>query len=915
MRPADKFRRLFRLDRGVRDVDTAVDDEFAFHFDMTMRELLASGMSKEAAEREAMRRFGDVDTARARVTALDRERVGSARRVEWWSALAQDLRYALRGLRLSPGFTAAVVLTLGLGIGANATMFGIVDRLLLRPPKFLSASDRVGRVYLMLNQPDGTVRTDRNISYNRYLDLRASTKSFDAMTPYFESDVIIGDGQEARELPIVMAGAEFWPMFTANPVLGRSFTPDEDAMPAGSAVTVIGYGFWKSRFGGRPDVLGKEIRIGARRFTIVGVAPRGFNGLSLRSIAAFVPFTAAARDIGHPRYDQGYGVSWLEVIGRRKPGVTYEAASNDLGYAYRRSFIAQVGDSAGEKSANRFKPRAEFGGVLSDRAPGRRDDTKVAVWLFGVTGIVLLIAAANVAGLLLSRAIRRRREIAVRIALGVGRSRLFAMLVAESLLLAFLGAVAGLLIAEWGGRVLRIAMLPDIEWTSALQDGRVLAAAFIVATGCGLLAGIAPVLHAGRTDLADSMRGGNRDGGPSRSRLRDGLLLFQAALSVVLLVGAGLFVSSLRNARNLPLGYDVDRVIYVSVDNRGYDRVPGVKGEARAKALTDARVAERQRLLAGARAIPGVEAASITYGVPFWMTLQPDLFVPGIDSVLKLGQFVLNGIAGDYFKTTGTRILRGRPILDSDLTSSQLVAVVSTQMAEKLWPGQDPLGKCIKVDADTVPCSTVVGVAEGIVRGSFNGDEKLQFYVPIDKFYRGSGGLYVRTRGDASRMTQTVRGELQKLLSVPQYVNARSLSSVLDPNLRQWRLGATMFTLFGALALALAAIGLYSVISYSVAQRTHEIGVRVALGARSIDVVRIVLSEGMRLSTIGLALGLGVALLAAPRVAPLLYHVQPREPRVFSTVAMLLLAVAAIATMVPAMRATKVDPQEALRAE
>jgi predicted permease len=692
MSASDKFRRLFRLDRGVRDVDSAVDDEFSFHFDMTMRELLASGMTREAAEREASRRFGDVEAARVSVSSLARDYTAHHRRVEWWSAIGQDLRYAVRGLKTSPMFTAGVVVTLGLGIGANATMFGIVDRLLLRPPAFLASSDRVGRVYLQQDQRDGSVRTDRNLSYQRYLDLRASAKSFDAMAPYFESDVIVGDGQDARELPIVMAGADFWPMFTARPVLGRSFTASDDARPDGAPVAVLGYGFWQRRFGGQQDVVGKQIRIGARRYQIVGVAPRGFNGLSLRSVAAFVPFTAAARDVGHPQYDEGYGVSWLEIIARRKPGITVEAASGDLTLGYQRSFMTQVGAATAQEAARRSRPRAILGGVLTDQGPKARSDTRVALWLLGVTGIVLLIAAANVASLLLARATRRRREVAVRIALGVGRARLFAMLLVESLLLAILGAVAGLLIAEWGGRVLRLAMLPDIEWTSVWLDGRVLVIALAVAAGCGLLAGIAPVVHAGRTDLAESMRGGNRDGGPARSRLRNSLLLFQAALSVVLLVGAGLFVSSLRNARMLHLGYDVDHVVYVSVDSRGYDRVPGVTGAARQAALTEARLAERNRLLAAARAIPGVEAASVTYGVPFWMTLQPDLFVPGIDSVFKLGDFIVNGVAGDYFRTTGTRMLRGRPILDSDLNSTTRVAVVSDEMAAKLWPGQNPLG-------------------------------------------------------------------------------------------------------------------------------------------------------------------------------------------------------------------------------
>jgi putative ABC transport system permease protein len=914
MSASDKFRRLFRLDRGVRDVETAVNDEFSFHFDMTMRELLASGMTREAAEREALHRFGDVEAARTRVRDIARDHVEHTRRVESWSAIAQDMRYALRGLRANPVFTVGVVLTLGLGIGANATMFGIVDRLLLRPPAFLTASDRVGRVYLVRNDRDGKEQVTRNLPYKRYADLRQSTKAFDAMAPYFETDFIVGEGQDARELLVVMAGAEFWPMFSVKPVLGRSFIPSDDAAPNGSRVTVLGYGFWQTRFGGSPDVLGKELRIGAERYTIVGVAPRGFNGASLRSVSAFVPFTPVARaEMGD--FDQGYGFSWLEIIARRKPGVSVETASRELTYAYERSYAEERLTRATLPPISSTKPRAEFGSVLTDRGPETRSDTKVALWLFGVTGIVLLIAAANVAGLLLARAIRRRREIAVRIALGVGRTRLFTMLIVESLLLATLGAVAGLAIAEWGGRIMRIAMLPDIEWTSVFRDGRVLGVAAAVAIGCGLLAGIAPIIHAGRTDLAESMRGGNRDGGRARSRLRDGLLLFQAALSVVLLVGAGLFVSSLRNARMLPLGYDVDRVIYMSVDNRGYDRAPGVIGAARERALADARLAERSRLLAAARAIPGVESASVTWGVPFWMTLEPELHVPGIDSVNRLGNFIMNGISGDYFTTTGTRILRGRPIEDSDLISTQRVAVISREMGEKLWPGQDPLGKCITVSRRTNPCANIVGISEGIVRGSYDGDEKLQFYVPMDQFERGQGSIYIRTRGPATEMVRTVRAELQKQLSVSQYANARSLSSIIDPNLRQWSLGATMFTLFGALALVLAGIGLYSVISYSVAQRKHEMGVRVALGASSGNVVGMVMSEGLRLTVIGLLLGAGLAFYGAPYVEKLLYNVDARDPRVFVGVAGVLLVVASLATLLPAWRASRVDPQEALRTE
>ena len=911
-----EFRRLFRLDRGVRDVNAAVDDEFAFHFDMTMRELLASGMSKEDAERELARRFGDVEAARVRVGELAREHAQHRRRAEWWSVIAQDLRYAARGIRANPVFSVGIIVTLGLGIGANATMFGIVDRLLLRQPEYLRSPDRVGRVYLHITPSNGPEQVIRNIQYQRYLDLRDHTTAFDATTPYIETENIIGDGQEARPANTIFAGADLWRIFDVRPAIGRFFVADEDRAPAGTRVAVLGYGLWQSRFGGQPNVIGQQLSIGSTKFTIIGVAPRGFTGLSLTSVAAFLPFTAGATAaIGGSRYATGYDISWLEMVARRKADVSREQVSQELGLAYRRSLQKEAEVRGSVASVDRLRPRAELGAALFDRGPQARSSAKVSLWIFGVTGIVLLIAAANVAGLLLARAIRRRREIAVRVALGVTRARLLTMLSVEAFVLAALGAALGLAVAEWGGRALRLALLPDVEFSSVLRDPRTIGIAGAVALVCGLLAALAPIMQAHRTDLAETMRGGHRDGA-ARSRLRTGLLLFQSALSVVLLVGAGLFVNSLRNAKLIPLGYFPESVTYIRIDNRGYDYAPGDTGAVRRARVRERRMAQRDLMLARARSIPGVEHAAITYGVPFWQTIQLDLYVPGIDSVSRLGDFIMNGVSGDYFATMGTRILRGRPIVDSDGLGGAPVIVVSEAMADKLWPGQDPLGKCVKVNADTVPCSTVVGVAEGIARGGeWGADPKLQYYIHVDQYSPGAGELFVRTRLRASEMGETIRRQMQSLVPVPQYVHARSLASLIVPNLRQWQLGATMFSLFGTLALVLAAIGLYSIISYSVAQRTREMGIRVALGAKAADVVGMVMSEGMRLTAIGLAIGAAISYYAAPWLQKLLFRVEPREPTIFAGVAVVLMIVAALATIVPALRAAHVDPQEALRAE
>ena len=903
------LRRFFRLDRGTDDVAKDVDTEIGFHFEMKVQELVARGLSADEARTEAMRRFGDVERTRARLTAIDRDRVVRARRIEWLEGFAQDVRYAVRGLRLKPGFTAGVVITLSLGIGANAAMFGIADRLLFRPPNYLADAQNTHRLYFgqMYN---GEEFITSNSGYRVYMRLGEWTKSFDRMAAFFFNELAVGTGDQAREMQIGLMTASTWKFFDARPVIGRFFLPEEDKTPEGAAVAVLAYDYWQTAYGGARDVLGKPINIGRRVYTIIGVAPKGFSGPVLQRSIAFVPITAGVGDLfggmrDPTRYYMTYNMRWLELLVHRKPGVSVDQATADANAAYRRSYLELLDMSKGRGPAGiaEAKPRAILASILRDRGPRQSDESKVATWLVGVAGIVLLVACANVANLLLARALRRRREIAVRLALGVSRGRLLAQLLTESLVLALLGAVGGLAIAQWGGGLLRASFLKDIEMPNAFLDGRTLLFAGALALVVGLLAGFAPAFQSGRADVAASLKAGSREGTFHRSRLRTGLLIGQAALSVVLLTGAGLFVRSVRNVNDVHLGYDPDQVMAVQPEMRGVT-------------LDSAqRVQLRERLMERARAIPGVEGATRTASIPFWMTYQTDIFVPGIDSVQRLGDFITHTGDPDYFRIMGTRLVRGRAFTSADRAGAPRVMVVSESMAKRLWPGKDAIGQCVKMDADTMPCNTVVGIAETIRNGNLTGDVAYQYYVPAAQYNPDGGALLVRTRGEARRARETVRRELQREMPGASYVTTRTLRDIIDPNFRSWQLGATMFGIFGALALVLSAVGLYSTIAYTVTQRTHEMGVRVALGAQSGDVVRLILREGLRVAIAGIVLGTLVALAASRFVAKLLFDVPPKDPITITLVAATLLVVAIVACVVPARRAAGVDPNVALRAD
>ena len=544
-----------------------------------------------------------------------------------------------------------------------------------------------------------------------------------------------------------------------------------------------------------------------------------------------------------------------------------------------------------------------IGSILSERGPNASGFAKVASWLGGDALVVLLIACANVANLLFARALRRRREIAVRLALGVSRARLLSQLLTESVLLAIGGGIAGLVVAQWSSLGLRAAFLPKTADLSVIHDERTVLFAGLAALATGLLTGLAPILQASRADLTADLKSGAREGMYQRSHLRVALLVMQGALSVVLLVGAGLFVRSLNHVRDIRLGYDVDPVLLVDLNMRGVDLDSAHK------------VQLRQRLLETALTTPGVQNATLQTGVPFWSTWSVSLFVSGIDTVSRLGRFDVNAVSPGYFATMGTRILRGRGILATDLEHAPLVIVVSQAMANTIWPGQDPIGKCVRLNADTMPCRSVVGVAEDIKSHQLSNEPDMYYYLPATQFNPDQTALFVRVQGDAVERAEAVRRSLQREMPGVSYITTTPLAQVIGEQTRSWRLGASMFSAFGLLALVLAAIGLYSVIAYNVAQRTHELGVRMALGAQRADVLRLVVVEGLRLGVAGVVIGGAIAFAASRWLAPLLFNESARDPAVYAVVAVSLVAVSVAASWLPALRAAHVEPTRALRYE
>ncbi len=889
---AYRVRALLR--RG--DVERELDEELRFHLEREAEKYAAQGVPRAEAFRRARLALGGVERTK--------EESRDTRGTVLLETFGRDVQYALRTLRRTPGFTVVAVICLALGIGATSTVFGIVDALFFRPPPGVGAPNEIVRPYVSAQSERLWLNGSFETSYPMYRDLRAASRSLAGLAGYADVALSVGEGAQARRANGLMVSDNYFSVLRVRPALGRFLAAEDNAGPGAAPVAVVSYAYWRAQLGGDPGVIGTQITLDARPYTVVGVAPAGFHGIDPGAVDMWVP-VAQARYLGFAADQlETNNSTWFQLVGRLAPGVTREDARAELTPLITREL------RQGPWGVH-VDPRVQLGPILEARGPSPSSQATIARWLALAAALVLLIACANVANLLLARARVRRKEIGLRLSLGAGRARVVRQLLTESVVLAAGGTALGLLLARWGTNLVPAVGLPALSF---LAHGRVLLFATAAALACVMLFGVTPAIVATRAELASTLKEGAREGADRRSPLRAGLMVAQVALATVLLVGAGLFVHSLRNVQQISTGMDVEHLLVGQIDFQaaGYS-------DTAATQLLD-RAVERLQHTAGVRGATLSSIAPLSGSIAATSYSVPD-GTSGTGGSIDLqgamtGARALTVTGGpDYFSTVGTPIVAGREFTERDRAGSAPVVIVNQAFAEHEWPHASALGRCVDIGwKEDVQCYRVVGVA---------GNAK---YAALEEpqhqaFFRAAGQtpdarlVLVRTSGDPAAAVTTVRRTLAELDPHLPYVNVKTLKDVLRPQLQPRRLGASMFGVFGLLALVLAAVGLYGVVSYAVAQRTHELGVRMALGAQRGAVLRLVVRQGVLLTLAGLALGVPAAFALSKFVAHLLYGVAPSDAVTFVGVAVTLALVAIAASLIPAARAARVGPMVALRAE
>jgi predicted permease len=869
-----RLRSLVRRGRVERELD----EELRYHVERQVEENLGRGMTEREALSAALRAMGG--------TERQKERCRDMRRVNFIDDAARDLRYGLRTLAKSPGYTAVAVITLALGVGANTAIFSVVNAVLLRPLAF-PESERI--VSLEGVNPSKGI-TDSNMSVPDLADWQAQSSGFDQMAGFVTGGSLLVSGEDAERVRGTSATGDFFTLFRTGAMLGRALR-QEDAQKDAPPVAVLSYGLWQRRYGGVPDIVGKQITVGRESTTIVGVMPRGFD--YPESTEIWFPFPL---DPPAERRDNRY----LEVVARLKPSVLLAQAQAEV-------------DTINARLAQGYAETNSGWGVrltsLRERLVG--DMRTPLLVLLGAVGFVLLIACSNVANLLLARAASRHREFAVRAALGASRARIVRQLLTEGILLSLAGGCAGLLISLWLTRLLvRLIPTNTPRLDEVGPDARVFGFALAVSILTGLLFGLVPALQASRSDLNETLKEGGRTGAGSarRNHARSILIVSEIALSFMLLAGAGLLVRSFLRLRVVDTGFNPAGVLALRLSASG-PKYPA--GPARAEFYRQA--------LERIKSLPGVESAGAVLSLP----LGGDTFNVG-RSFIREGHpatpeesanaSYLTATPG-YFRALQIPVLAGRVFTEGDADKSPMVVVVNETMARRYWPGESPVGKRITIWRDEKFPREIVGVV-GDTRSTPGDPAGPQMYVPYAQDATwGSLSLVVRSSVDPASLVAAARAEVHALdKSIPVY-NARPMIDILAAALATRRASTLLVGAFALLALLLALVGIYGVTAYYVTQRTQEIGVRIALGAQMRHVLGLILGRSLRLTLGGLALGLCGALALTRVLGGLLYGVKPTDPVTFAVAAALLSAAALLASLIPAWRATKVDPLIAIRDE
>ena len=892
--------------------DDEIIEELAQYLEDCYSAALAEGLSEEEATAACLAEFADsaelereirralTPSLPARVKHLPHAAVpvpaGLERSGNMLADLRQDLHYALRMLVRQPVFTLIAVITLALGIGANTAVFSFINTLFLRPLA-VHEPEQVVRLYAT-----GEMNSRFDVfSYPNYLDLRDRSQSFAALAAHQRVSVSFSADPVSENLQGELVTGNYFTVMASKAELGRTLLPGDDEAPGASPVIVISQGMWQRRFGSAPDAVGMSVYLNGHPFTVVGVMPSSFKGSYEAMTAEFwapMMMYQQVRPRGTEITNRGWG--WLSGTGRLKPEVSVEQAREELAL-----LSAQL-------RQDHPNMNAQVGFELYQASPlpesFNESVARILQFILAIVSLVLLVTCANIASILLARLTARRREIAVRQSLGAGRSRLVRQWLTESLLLAFFGGAAGLALAWWLQGAMLTLLPPDFsEFALAPQlDWRVLAFALATVLGTGIIFGLAPALRAGRTEVVTALKegGGGTAGSTHRSRLFGFLIVFQVAASLVILVVAGLLLRSLNKIDSFDPGFNPHDILLTNIDLRRH-RYNEAQGRVFYQQLT-----ERLKRLPGAQ--------SVTFATTVPLGFNRDRFGVHIDGHQPPpGRTTFpidyNIVGPDYFATMGIPIQQGRAIEERDgAAGAKPVAVINATMARRFWPHEEAVGKGFQLGTRG-PRIEVVGVARDSKYYSLNEEPRSFIYGSFGSSYSPSVTFHVRVASKPESLTRALQREVEAIDPKVASFDTQTFDELRKGPLFPSRVMALVSGLFGALAAVLAALGLYGVISYSVSQRTHELGVRIALGARRHDILRLVLGHGMLLAGAGVVVGVGAAFAVTRFLSSLLFGVTPTDPLTFVSMAVLLIAVALAACYLPARRATRVDPMVALR--